>query len=207
MKISIVASFLGLTTVMLIYGVGIGSANSTACRQTYAYSVERYGYNCRLIGFPTAYVENDVWGHNAHVYPGEFAFNLLLWSVVFLGPLSLLGNSLRQFFDAISRTNSAIRLAMLVELIAGPLIALIFLNDLPGRQRDVLDRFFTVHRWTVLYVPIPLVTVLGILCGGIGVVQALRTGRERGAVLCLPFVLAAWNVIALFFVGVIPEIV
>jgi len=187
--------------------------------QEYAYSVERYGYSCRLIGFPTAYVENDAWGHNAHVYPWEFVFNLSLWFVAFLGLLSLLRNSLKQLFDAISMTNRAIRLAIVVELFAGPLIALIFLNDLPGRQQDIVDSFFTVHRWSVLYFPIPLVTVLGILCGCIGVVHTLRAGQDeqpvaehsgtilRGAVLCLPFVVAVWNIIALLFVGFIPEIV
>jgi hypothetical protein len=219
LKIAILAFFLGLTTVMLIYGIGIGSSNSTVCRQTYAYSVERYGYSCRLIGFPTAYVENDAWGHNAHVYPWEFVFNLSLWFVAFLGLLGLLRNSLKRLFDAISVTNGAIRLAIVVELCAGPLIALIFLNDLPGRQRDIVHSFFTVHRWSVLYLPIPLVTVLGILCGWVGVVQNLRAGQDgqlvaehsgkmlRGAVLCLPFIVAVWNLIALLFVGFIPEIV
>jgi hypothetical protein len=82
-----------------------------------------------------------------------------------------------------------------------------------------VDSFFTVHRWSVLYFPIPLVTVLGILCGCIGLVQTLRVGQDeqlvaedsgkilRGAVLCLPFTMAAWNIIALCFVGFIPEIV
>jgi H+/Cl- antiporter ClcA len=122
-------------------------------------------------------------------------------------------------FDAISKANRTVRLATIVELFAGPLIALIFLNDLPGRQPDVVDMFLTVNRWSVLYFPIPLVTALGLVCGGIGVVQTLRAGQDeqrvteesgtilRGAVLCLPFLLAAWNIIALCFVGFIPEIV
>src|SRR5262245_56321797 len=138
LKISVVAFFLGLSAVMLIYVIGIGSFNSTVCRQTYAYSVERYGYSCRLIGFPTAYVENDACGHNAHVYAWEFLFNLSFWCVAFLGLLSLFRNVLKQVFDAISMANGAIRLATIVELFAGPLIVVIFLNDLPGRQRDIV---------------------------------------------------------------------
>ena len=63
------AFVLGLSSVMLVYGVGIGNYNSTVCRQQYRYPGERFGYSCRLLGFPTSYVENDAWGHNAHVYP------------------------------------------------------------------------------------------------------------------------------------------
>jgi hypothetical protein len=88
-KRGIVSLVLGLTTVMVIYWFGIGSYDSTVCSERYHYSVERLGYRCRLLGFPTAYVENDAWGHNAHVHPWAFLLNMLFWSAGCFAALGL----------------------------------------------------------------------------------------------------------------------
>jgi hypothetical protein len=109
--------FLGLSTVMLIYGTGIGSYNSSVCRQRYNYPVERLGYSCRLLGFPTSYVENDAWGHNAHVYPWEFVLNVLIWSAVAYAALVFLRRHLNNVYEAVSAANSATRWAIMLELL------------------------------------------------------------------------------------------
>ena len=83
LKSGIMSLVLGLTAVMVIYWVGIGSHNSTVCREQYHYSVEGLGYACRLLGFPTAYVENDAWGHNARLSIGLSAESAVLVCGVF----------------------------------------------------------------------------------------------------------------------------
>ena len=221
-KSCILSFFLGLTTVMLIYGIGIGSSNSTVCREQYDYSVERYGYSCRLLGFPTSYIENDVWGHNAHVYPLEFVVNVLIWSVAFCALLSPLRNYLKQAFEALSTTNKATRSAIILELFAVPLIFLILVNDLPVRHGDLVDIFFrTFNHWSFLYLPIPIITFLGILVGIGGSFHKIRAGQSDGSVtegsrkrgvlrkivLYLPFLIAMWIIIAMMFIGWIPEVV
>jgi hypothetical protein len=218
-KSCILSLFLGLSVVMLIYGTGIGSYNSTVCRQQYKYSVERYGYSCRLLGFPTSYVENDVWGHNAHVYPAEFVLNVVIWSTACLAALWPLRRNLKSVFEAVSATNTATRAAIFVELLAVPLVFLILVYDLPVRRADLQEIFLrALDSWTFLYLPLPIVTVIGVLLGVVGLIRGVRIGprggsgveRSRGSgrmVLSLPFVLAVWNIIAVMFVGWIPEVV
>ena len=70
-KSCVVSFLLGLSAVMLIYGTGIGSYNSAVCRQRYNYPVERFGYSCKLRGFPTSYVENDAWAITRTFIPGN----------------------------------------------------------------------------------------------------------------------------------------
>jgi hypothetical protein len=221
-KSGILSFFLGLTTVMLIYGIGIGSSNSKVCREQYNYSVERYGYSCRLLGFPTSYIENDVWGHNAHVYPVEFGLNVLIWSVACCALLVLLRNYLPKAFEAVSTTNKATRSAIILELFAGPLIFLILVTDMPVRQGDLFNIFFrTFNHWGVLYFPIPIITLLGILLGTVGLFRKISVGQGDGSategsrkkgvsrriVLYLPFLIAMWTIIAMMFVAWIPEVV
>ena len=220
-KSYILSFFLGLTTVMLIYGIGIGSSNSKVCREQYDYSVERYGYSCRLLGFPTSYIENDVWGHNAHVYPLKLVVNVLIWSVAFCALLSPLRNYLKQAFEAVSTTNNATRSAIILELFAVPLIVLILVNDLPVRQGDLVNIFFhTFNHWSFLYFSIPIITFLGILVGIGGLFHKIGTGQSDGSVtegsrrrvlrkivLYLPFLIAMWIIIAMMFIGWIPEVV
>ena len=118
MRKAALSFFLGLSAVMLIFGTGIGSYNSAVCRQGYNYPVERFGYSCRLLGFPTPYVENDAWGHNAHVYPWEFVLSVLMWSAVACAALVLLRRYLNNVYEAVSVTNSATRWAIILELLA-----------------------------------------------------------------------------------------
>jgi len=125
LKSGIMSLVLGLTAVMVIYWVGIGSHNSTVCREQYHYSVEGLGYACRLLGFPTAYVENDTRGHNAHVYPSDFLLNLLCWSAACFAALSLVRNHLKAAFNALSNVSTPTRMAIILELLAVPLVVLI----------------------------------------------------------------------------------
>ena len=224
-KSGILSLVLGLTAVMVIYWVGVGSYNSTVCREQYHYSVERLGYGCRLLGFPTAYIENDAWGHNAHVYPLDFLLNLLFWSAACFTALGLVRNHLKAAFKALSNISTPTRIAIILELLAVPLIVLILMNDLPirlGARGDLSDMFFgPFNHWTVLYLPLPTIAVMGCLLGIAGVYRQLRIAprdrpadddsRRRGVltnlVLALPFFMAVWIVIAMIFVGWIPEVV
>jgi hypothetical protein len=218
----VVSFFLGLSTVMLIYGTGIGSHNSAVCRQRYDYPVERFGYSCRLLGFPTSYVENDAWGHNAHVYPWEFVLSVLIWSAVACAALVLLRRYLNNAYEAVSVTNSATRWAIILELLAVPLVFLILVSDLPIRQADLADIFFRfANWWSVLYLPIPILAGVGLLLGLAGLVRGMSVRRpsgpgidnaqssrvSRNLVLCLPLFIAAWIGIAIMFVAFIPEVV
>jgi hypothetical protein len=218
----IVAFFLGLSTVMLVYGTGIGSYNSTACRQQYRYPVERFGYSCKLLGFPTAYVENDAWGHNAHVYPREFALNVLVWSALYIVALGLLRRHLKNVYEAAAVTNKVTRSAIILELLAVPLVFLILVSDLPIRRADLPDIVFrAVNWWSVLYLPLPILACLGILLGIGGLFRGTPThrrdgsvsenerisGLSRSVVLYLPFLMAAWIVVATMFVAFVPEVV
>jgi hypothetical protein len=218
----IVAFFLGLSTVMLVYGTGIGSYNSTVCRQQYRYPVERFGYTCRLLGFPTSYVENDAWGHNAHVYPGEFTLHVLIWSVVYGAALGLLRRYLKNVYEAAAVTNTVTRSAIILELLAVPLVFLILVSDLPIRRADLPDMFFrAVNWWSVLYLPLPILACLGFLLGIVGLFRGTPAGRRdgpvvdnarisgvsRNMVLYLPLLMAAWIVVAIMFVAFIPEVV
>lgn len=221
-KSCVVSFFLGLSTVMLIYGTGIGSYNSSVCRQRYNYPVERFGYSCRLLGFPVSYVENDAWGHNAHVYPWEFALSVLLWSAVAYAALIFLRRHLNNVYGAISVTNSATRWAVILELLAVPLVFLILLSDLPIRRADLADTFFRLaNRWSVLYLPIPILAGVGLLLGLGGLVRGIsirphtgpgidndQTNRvPRNVILWLPLFIAAWIIVAIMFVAFIPEVV
>ena len=213
-KTGIVSVVLGLTAVMVIYSIGIGSHNSTVCRGQYHYSIERPEYGCRLLGFPTAYVENDAWGHNAHVYPLEFLENLLFWSAACFAALGLVRSRLKAAFNALSNISMATRIAISLELLAVPLIVLILTNDLPvrlGARGDLSDMFFrSSSHWAGLYLPLPALAVIGCLFGIAGVYRE-RRAAPRGAltnmVLALPFFMAVWIVIAMLFVGWIPEVV
>jgi len=223
-KSGITSLVLGLTAVMVIYWVGIGSYNSTVCREEYHHSVEPLGYECRLLGFPTAYVENDAWGHNAHVYPLPFLLNLLFWSAACFAALRLVRNHLKAAFNALSNVSTPTRMAILLELLAVPLVVLILMNDLPirlGARGDLSDIFFRpLNHWSVLYLPLPTIAVIGCLLGIGGVHRQLRLASRdwssddvarsravRNIVLALPFFMAVWIVIAMAFVGWIPEVV
>jgi len=221
-KSCVVSFFLGLSTVMLIYGTGIGSYNSAVCRQRYNYPVERFGYSCRLLGFPTSYVENDAWGHNAHVYPWEFVFSVVMWSAVACVALLLLRRYLNNVYEAVSVANHATRWAITLELLAVPLVFLILVNDLPIRRADLADIFFRVANWwSILYLPIPILAGVGLLLGLAGLVRGLSIPAHDGpgvddahtrrmsriVVLCLPLLIAAWIVVAIMFVAFIPEVV
>jgi len=218
----IVAFLLGLSTVMLIYGTGIGSHNSTVCRQQYRYPVEQLGYSCRLLGFPTAYVENDAWGHNAHVYPREFALNVVMWSVVSGAALGLFRRHLTNVYKAAAVTNKATRSAIILGLLAVPLVFLILISDLPIRRADLPDIFFrAVNWWSILYVPLPVLACLGLLLGIGGLLRGTPARRDdgratdhagingvsRGIVLYLPLLMVGWIVVAIMFVAFIPEVV
>ena len=177
------------------------------------------------MGFPTAYVENDAWGHNAHVYPLDFLLNLLFWSAACFTALGLVRNHLKAAFKALSNISTPTRIAIILELLAVPLIVLILMNDLPirlGARGDLSDMFFgPFNHWTVLYLPLPTIAVMGCLLGIAGVYRQLRIAprdrpadddsRRRGVltnlVLALPFFMAVWIVIAMIFVGWIPEVV
>ena len=159
-KSGILSLVLGLTAVMVIYWVGVGSYNSTVCGEQYHYSVERLGYGCRLLGFPTAYVENDAWGHNAHVYPLAFLLNLLFWSAACFTALGLVRNHLKAAFKALSNTSTPTRIAIILELLAVPLIVLILMNDLPIRLGGIclifsLDRLITGPSCIFRFRPLP----------------------------------------------------
>lgn len=221
-KSCVVSFFLGLSTVMLIHGTGVGSYNSAVCRQRYHYPVERFGYTCRLLGFPTSYVENDAWGHNAHVYPWEFVLNVLMWSAAACAALVLLRRYLNNVYEAVSVTNNATRWAIILELLAVPLVFLILVSDLPIRRADLADIFFRLANWwSVLYVPIPILAGVGSLLGlgglvrgksvrphnGPGIDNAQTSRVSRNVVLWLPLFLAAWIVVAIMFVAFIPEVV
>jgi len=214
-KSGILSLVLGLTAVMVIYWIGVGSYDSTVCREQYHDSVERLGYGCRLLGFPTAYIENDAWGHNAHVYPLDFLLNLLFWSAACFTALGLVRNHLKAAFTALTNVSTLTRIAVILELLAVPLIVLILMNDLPirlGARRDLSDIFLGPHNhWTVLYLPLPAIAVIGCLLGIAGVYRQRRIApRDRPAVdvvLALPFFMAVWIVIAMIFVGWIPEVV
>ena len=221
-KSCIVAFFLGLSTVMLIYGTGIGSYNSTVCRQHYRYPVEQLGYSCKLLGFPTSYMENDAWGHNAHVYPREFALNVVMWSVVYGAALGLFRRYLKNLYKAAAVTNRVTRSAISLGLLAVPLVFLILISDLPIRRADLPDIFFrAVNWWSIVYIPLPILACLGFLLGIGGLFRATPAGRDdgpaidnagisgvsRGMVLYLPLLMAAWIVVAIMFVAFIPEVV
>jgi hypothetical protein len=214
-KTGILSVVLGLTAVIVISWVGVGSYNSTVCRQQYNYPVEQLGYRCRLLGFPTAYVENDAWGHNAHVYPLHFLLNLLFWSAACFAALGLVRNHLKAAFKALSDVSRPTRTAIILELLAVPLIVLILMNDLPirlGARGDLSDMFLRpFNHWSVLYLPLPIIAVMGCLLGIAGVYRQLRTAPHDRAtanlVLALPFFMAGWIVIAMIFVGWIPEVV
>ncbi len=222
-KSGILSLVLGLSAMMVIYWVGIGGYDSTVCRGPY--EVERSGYACRLLGFPTAYVENDAWGHNAHVYPLDFLLNLLFWSAACFAALGFVRKHLKAAFNALAHMSTPTRIAIILELLAVPLIVLILMNDLPmrlGARGDLSDIFFgPFNHWTVLYLPLPTLAVVGCLLGLVGVYRQLRIQpRDRPAdddsrrrrvitnlVLALPFVMAVWIVVAMIFVGWIPEVV
>ena len=221
-KTCLVAFLLGLSSVMLAYGTGIGSYTSTVCRQQYSYPVERFGYNCRLLGFPTAYVENDAWGHNAHVYPLEFALNVLLWSVVYGAALGFARHHLKNVYDAAAVTNNVTRSAIILEWLAVPLVFLILVSDLPIRRDDLPDIVFrVVNWWSVLYLPLPILACVGFLLGlgglfaraparrrdGSVIDAANVSGFSRSVVLYSPFLMSAWIVLAVMFVAFIPEVV
>jgi hypothetical protein len=117
------------------------------------------------------------------------------------------------------------RIALILELLAVPLIVLILMNDLPirlGARGDLSDMFFgPFNHWSVLYLPLPAIAVMGCLLGVAGVYRQRRIApRERQAdddsrrrgvltnlILALPFVMAVWIVVAMIFVGWIPEVV
>ena len=205
-KSAILSVVFGLTAVMVIYWVGIGSHTSKACREQY--------HECRLLGFPTAYVENDAWGHNAHVYPAAFLLNLLFWSAACFAALGVVRNQVHAAFKALSSVSTSTRRAMAIELLAVPLILLILVNDLPirlGPRADLSDMFFRpLNDWAVLYLPLPAIAVMGCLLGIVGVYRQLRTAPRRpltNLVVALPFFMAVWIVIAMVFVGWIPEVV
>jgi hypothetical protein len=211
-KSGILCLVLGLTAVMVIYWVGIGGHDSTVCREQYP--VERPGSACRLVGFPTAYVENDAWGHNAHVYPLALLLNLLFWSAAWFAALALVRDRLKAAFQALSNTSTPTRMAIVLELLAVPLIVLILMNDLPirlGPREDLVDIFVRpFDHWTVLYLPLPAIAVMGCLLGIAGVYGQLRSTRGgvlTNLVVALPLVMAVWIVIAIIFVGWIPEVV
>ena len=221
-KTCMLALFLGLSSVMLVYGAGIGSYNSTECRQQYRYPVERFGYSCRLLGFPTAYVENDAWGHNAHVYPLEFALNVLMWSVVCGAALVFARRHLMTIYEAAAATNTVTRSAIILESLAVPLVFLILVSDLPIRRADLPDIVFrAVNWWSVLYLPLPVLACLGFLLGigglfsttpahrrhGSVIEKARISGLSRSVVLYLPLLMAAWIVVSVMFVAFIPEVV
>ena len=212
-KSGIVSVVLGLTAVMVIYWAGVGSYNSTVCREQDHDSVERLGYGCRLLGFPTAYVENDAWGHNAHVYPMGFLLNLLCWSAACFTALGLVRNHLKAAFNALSNVSTPTRMAIILELLAVPLIVLILMNDLPirlGARGDLSDIFFRPrNHWTALYLPLPAIAVMGCLLGIAGVYRQRRIAPRdlTNLVLALPFFMAVWIGIAMIFVGWIPEVV
>ena len=216
------AFLLGLSSVMLVYATGIGSYNSTVCRQQYRYPVERFGYSCRLLGFPTAYVENDAWGHNAHVYPREFALNVAMWSAVYGAALGLLRRRLKNVYDAAAATDAVTRSAIILGLLAVPLVFLILVSDLPIRRADLPDIVFrAVNWWSVLYLPLPILAGLCFLLGlgglfsrtparrrdGSAIDSTRVSGLSRRVVLYLPLVMAAWIVVATMFVAFIPEVV
>jgi hypothetical protein len=116
-------------------------------------------------------------------------------------------------------------MAIILELCAVPLIILILMNDLPirlGARWDLSDIFFgPLNHWTALYFPLPAIAVMGCLLGIAGVYRQLRIAprdrpadddwRRRGVLtnlaLALPFFMAVWIVIAMIFVGWIPEVV
>jgi hypothetical protein len=208
-KTCIVALFLGLSTVMLIYGTGIGSYNSTACRQHYRYPVEQLGYSCRLLGFPISFVENDAWGHNAHVYPREFALNVVLWSVVYGAALGLFRRHLKNVYNAAAAANTVTRAATILGFLAVPLVFLILVNDLPIRRADLPDIFFrAVNWWSIVYVPLPILACASFLLGIGGWFRGTRADRvSRSMALYLPLLMAAWIVVAMMFVAFIPEVV
>ncbi len=221
-KSCVVAFLLGLSTVMLVYGTGIGSYNSAVCRQQYRHPVEGFGSGCRLLGFPTSYVENDAWGHNAHVYPWEFALNVLIWSVVYGAALGLLRRYLQNVYEAAAVTNKLTRSAIVLELLAVPMVFLILVSDLPIRRGDLPDIFFrVVNWWSVLYLPLPILAGLGFLLGIGGLFRGTPAGRgdgsvidnarisgvSRNIVLYLPLLMAGWIVVAMMFVAFIPEVV
>jgi hypothetical protein len=174
------------------------------------------------MGFPTSYVENDAWGHNAHVYPWEFVLNLLMWSAVCYAPLFLLRRYLKNVYVAVSVANRATRSAIILQLLALPLVFLILVSDLPIRRAGLADIFFrVVDGWSVLYLPLPILAGVGLLLGIGGVLRGRPTGRRDGAatggahlsrasrnmVLLWPLFMAAWIVVAIMFVAFIPEVV
>ena len=192
------------------------------CRQHYNYSADQFDNSCRLLGFPTSYVENDVSGHNAHVYPLEFALNVLIWSVVYCAALGLLGRHLRKVYEAVSVTNKTTRTAIILELLAVPLVFLILVSDLPIRRADLADIFLRPENWwSVLYLPLPILACLGLLLSIGGLLRGLPIGRgdgsaidnsrtsqvSRNVVLYLPLFIAAWIVVTMMLVGFMPEIV
>lgn len=229
-KICILALFLGLSAVMLIHAMGIGSDSSTMCPATptdkYEYAIKQYEYGCNVLGFPIPDLENDVWGHNPHFYPLKLLFNLVIWSSVFFGLLLLIRNYLKLFFETVSTINRTTRSAIILELLPGLLIFLIFLGDLPIREgMDGVENIFDIYlyswwpnfnHWTFLFFPIPVITLLGILFGIIGLVRErraiqsgvlvvmedLKTKVLRKLVLYLPLLLAiGWIIITITFIS------
>ena len=79
----------------------------------------------------------------------------------------------------------------------------------------------SINHWSVLYLPLPTIAVMGCVLGIAGVYRQLRIAprerpedddsRRRGVltnlVLALPFFMAVWIVVAMIFVGWIPEVV
>ena len=229
-KICILALFLGLSTVILIHGMGIGSEGSSICSTTpadkYDYAIKQYGYGCNVLGFPIPDLENDVWGHNPHFYPLKSLLNLLILFSVFFGLLTLVRNYLKRFFDTVSTINRATRSAIFLELLPGLLIFLIFLGGLPIREgvegvENIFDIYLyswwpSFNHWTFLFFPIPVITLLGIIFGIIGLVRErhatqsgvsvvmedLKTKVLRKTVLYLPLLLAiGWIIITVTFIG------
>jgi ribose/xylose/arabinose/galactoside ABC-type transport system permease subunit len=159
------------------------------------------------------------------VYPLAFLLNLLLWSAACFAALGLVRHHLKAAFKALSHISTPTRAAIVLELLAVPLIVLILMNDLPirlGARGDLSDIFFRpFDHWSVLYLPLPTIAVVGCLLGIAGVYRQLRTApRNRPAaddlgrlgaltnlVLGLPFFMAVWIVIAMVFVGWVPEVV
>ena len=75
-----------------------------------------------------------------------------------------------------------------------------------SRARDVLTE--TPRSMTVLYLPLPTIAVMGCLLGIAGAYRQRRIAPHEltNLVVALPFFMALWIVIAMIFVGRIPEI-
>jgi len=78
-----------------------------------------------------------------------------------------------------------------------------------------------LNHWAALYLPLPAIALAGCLLGIAGIYRqrwtapryrpaaddARRQGGLTNLALALPFVMAAWIVVAMIFVGWVPEVV